>query len=464
MTTPTLAGPEQSLVGPVEPKNDELIVVFQNGRLEDVYDIGTRAGTYFQRVKHRLKRGKWTYARLLRSDIKIGTTVHQVALADGWELPYVQLHAFVALNQDEGYGSLRRRLLARGLSFMEALTSELHGEMQQFVRDMFAGRTHEEVKAQPIYTSKGVKPRLLKDLYVVDSVHVTGYSSDPKYEEMLEEQKARKVDHEVIERAKVNAAARDITVVEWENPELLRQAREQAHERFKLQMEAELESRRIAVDSKRIDAELDRAHIDAQANVNIAAIQNARELSRAKGVLPNLTVSGRPAPIEAGAMAADEDAVIEIAVPERLGRDSRLIGAWKRALGPVKAVRGLVQVEDDGRSLILMVLDESVPGLDDLPVLLSEAFPGEDVVILPESPVLMDWVIALVQQRAPKVMAMEPIWLLEERDDVLHILVGSNTGQAMSIVKAVQAPGSLIVPGLDALLPYDDVVCSTAMM
>lgn len=183
------------------------------------------------------------------------------------------------------------------------------------------------------------------------------------------------------------------------------------------------------------------------------------------GVLPDFASFGRPAPIVAA--PADEDAIIELPVPGPLGRDSRLVNAWKRAGGPVKAVRGLVQVEDDGRSLVLLAVDYSAVGLSgmpDLPVLLAEAFPGEEVVVLPESPVLIDWVIALVQQRAPKVMAMEPIWLLEERDEDLHILVGSNTNQAMGIVKAVLAPGTLIVPGLDALLPYDNVVCNTALM
>src|SRR3954468_14447067 len=102
MSAPTLTGPETPLVGRVEPANDEVIAVFRNGKLIDIWDSGDRARALW--LKYRP--GSLTYARLLRSDIRIDTTVPSVLVADEWLLPQVQVKTFVALSKANRYSAL----------------------------------------------------------------------------------------------------------------------------------------------------------------------------------------------------------------------------------------------------------------------------------------------------------------------------------------------------------------------
>src|SRR6476661_9381230 len=102
MSAPTLTGPETPLVGRVEPKSDEVIAVFRNGKLIDIWDSGDRARALWLRYRP----GTLTYARILRSDIPITTEVESVEVADGWLLPRVTVETFVALNEARGYAAL----------------------------------------------------------------------------------------------------------------------------------------------------------------------------------------------------------------------------------------------------------------------------------------------------------------------------------------------------------------------
>jgi hypothetical protein len=70
----------------------------------------------------------------------------------------------------------------------------------------------------------------------------------------------------------------------------------------------------------------------------------------------------------------------------------------------------------------------------------------------------------LVHERVTRVDDLQPTLMLEERDDTLRILVGSSAGRAGKVVKALLDPTALIVPALCALLPYDDVTVSTAVV
>lgn len=146
-----------------------------------------------------------------------------------------------------------------------------------------------------------------------------------------------------------------------------------------------------------------------------------------------------------------------------LARDPRLLVAWKRAGGPGRAVKGIVRVEEAERSLVVLQLDASFEIAEHDRILL-EAFPNDDAFVLPCSSNLLDWVMALVRQRAPEIAEWAGAWTLEERDASLHIRVGHQEAPGGGVVKAILSEGTLIVPALCALLPYDDVVCSAEIL
>jgi hypothetical protein len=182
-------------------------------------------------------------------------------------------------------------------------------------------------------------------------------------------------------------------------------------------------------------------------------------------LVPDLTLGIRGLEPAAQPAAADNDTTATVAAPvEDLARDPRLMTDWKRAHGPGRAVKGLVRVEEDGAALTVLVLDTAAAVSVDLPVLLGQAFPGEDVVVLSDTDSLLSWVTTLVHARTPRIQDLQLVRELEERDDTLRILVGSQSGRAGKVVKAVLDPTTLVVPALCALLPYDDVSCSTALV
>lgn len=457
-----MTGPEQNLVGRVEPKSDEVIAVFRNGKLIDIWDSGDRARALWLRYRP----GTLTYARILRSDIPIRTEVESVEVADGWLLPKVTVETFVALNDAHGYAALRKRLEARGLGYADALSVELGGEMNRFVRSLFADRSHAEVIRDPAPPGVGVRTLLLHDLFVVDSVHVTGMAPDPQYSELRTAVQGRKVDVEVIARAELNAQARGLSLHDWENPQLVELRMQQEHERALAGAQQDLELERLKVEAERDRLLLQKAEVEARGSIAIAAVNNVTALSRAQrsGVLPDLTLGIGTAPEHAQASTGHEYAPTIPAPVDDLARDPRLMSAWKRAGGPGRAVKGIVRVEEDGATLVLLALDGSATAALDLPVLIGQAFPGEDVVVLPESDSLLTWIDALIHERAARIDDLQPVLALEERDDTLRLLVGSQSGRAGRVVKAVLEPSALIVPALCALLPYEDVTCSTALV
>lgn len=461
MSTPVLTGPETPLAGRVEPKNDEVIVVFRNGKLIDVWDSGDRARALW--LRHRP--GSLTYARLLRSDIGIETVVSSVAVADGWVLPQVQVQTFVALNKAGGYAALKHRLNERGLTFMGALRAELEAEMNRFVRGLFSSRGHADVIADPAPEGLGAATVLLHGLFVVDSVHVQAISADPQYSQLRTAVQGKKVDVEEIARAEAMAIARGLTLHDYENPQLVELRIRQEHERALAAATTQLELERLKVEAERDRLQLQKAELEARGSIAVEAVRNVGALGRAQksGLVPDLTLGIRgPAPV-AQSGPTDDDTTGTVAAPvEELARDPRLMTDWKRAHGPGRAVKGLVRVEEDGAALTVVVLDTTAAASVDLPVLLGQAFPGEDVVVLPETESLLSWVIALVHART-RIQELQPVIELEERDDTLRIVVGSQSGRAGKVVKAVLDPTTLIVPALCALLPYDDVTCSTAL-
>jgi hypothetical protein len=463
MSAPSLTGPEQPLAGRVEPKSDEVIAVFRNGKLVDIFDSGDRARALWMRYRP----GSLTYARILRSDIPLKTEVSAVAVDDGWLLPEVVVQTFVALNDAGGYRALRRRLEARGLSYADALTAELDGEMNRFVRTLFADRSHADVISNPTPPGLGARTVLLDGLFVVDSVHVQKVSADPQYSQLRTAVQGRKVDVEEIARDEAVARAHGVTLHELKNPQLEELRLQQEHERALAMAQQSLELERLKVEAERDRLQLQRAELEARGSIAIAAVNNVTALGRAQksGVLPDLSLGiAGPGP-GVGAGAPDPDFVPTIPAPlDELARDPRLMADWRRAGGPGRAVKGLVRVEEDGSSLVLLALDGVASSVLDLPVLVGQAFPGEDVVVLPQSDSLLTWVDALVHDRARRIDDLEPVLTLEDRDDTLRILVGSRSGRAGKVVKAVLDPTTLIVPALCALLPYDDVTCSTALV
>ncbi len=213
--------------------------------------------------------------------------------------------------------------------------------------------------------------------------------------------------------------------------------------------------------------ELQKAGLEARAAVATTALENVTSLARAKNVaaLADLTSLGLGPGNDAPSESAGEPSTDFIAAPiDELARDSALLAAWRRAGALVRSVKGIVHVEEDGASPVVLALDPQAERPADLPVLLGEAFPDEDAVVLPSSPSLLDWVTALVAERAPDVQQLDPVWTLEERDGNLDVLVGSRTGRGGTVVKAVLGHTTLIVPTLSALLlsRYDSVSCGTA--
>jgi hypothetical protein len=132
---------------------------------------------------------------------------------------------------------------------------------------------------------------------------------------------------------------------------------------------------------------------------------------------------------ESAAILDDAESLVLTPIQD-LARDPRLLMTWKRAGGSGRPVRGIVQVEEDDASVIVIALDPELPPLVDIDLLVAQAFPSEDVVVLPSSRSLLDWVIALVRARAPGVDELEPVWTLEQRGDRLHLLVGSRNSRA----------------------------------
>lgn len=462
MNTPVLTGPEQPLTGHVEPRNDEVIAVFRNGKLVDLRAPGKRARALF--LKYRP--GSLTYARILRSDIAFDNTVTLVRVSDGWVLPSVQVTTLVALNDEDDYGALRDRLVDRGLGFSTALTEELAGEMDRFVRRLVSPMTHAGVIDSPTPDHWGHAAELLSGLFVVDSVHVKAAVPDPQYVEMHTAKQGLVVDEALNARALANARARDLSLQEYENPQALAQRKQQEHELELARLTTGVEMQRITVESERDRLLLKKAELEANATVLSEAMRNTAALTRGNNaeVLANLVNRGFGGSIEAPAPPVTVDAEAPLPAPTSgLGRDPGLLDALRRAGGPGKSgVRGLVRVVDDGAALVLLVL---APGVDpaDLPTWQATAFPGDDVVVLPAEATLVDWVTTLVDERAPHAAALQPVWTLHEDDGELQIQVGSRGGRPVQVVKAVQAPHTLVVPALAALLPYDDVTCTPAL-
>lgn len=458
MAAPTLTGPETPLTGHVEPKNDEVLAVFRNGKLEGIRAPGERARALWMRYKP----GSLTYARILRSDISFETTIADVAVQDGWILPTVEVQTLVALNPAGNYAALRYRLQDRGLDFMTALQAELEAEMGAFVRRLFAPRTHPEVLTDPTPPGFGARELLLYDLFVVDSVYVRRADADPQYAQLRTAVQGRKVDVEETARARAMAEARGLSLHDWENPELVQLSRQQQHELAALALKNQAEMERLKVEAQR---DLARVELEQRGAVGVETVRNIGAVTRAtrSGTVPEL--SGLLRGLDAGpepAVVVPDDGQVPAPIDD-LNRDPQLMTRWKRAGGPGRAVEGLVRVEEDGASLVLLALDHGVAAGLDVPVLLGQAFPGEDVVVLPDSPSLLDWVDALVRERVPRVEDLQPVLALEQRDDTLRVLVGSRNGRAGKVVKAILEPSTLIVPGLCALLPHDDVTCSTAL-
>jgi hypothetical protein len=463
LSAPSFTGPETPLQGRVEPKSDEVIAVFRNGKFLDIWDSGDRARSLW--LKYRP--GSLTYARILRSDIPLTTDVTAVAVDDGWLLPKVSVQTFVALNDAGSYRALRRRLEARGLAYAGALTAELDAEMNRFVRALFADRTHAEVIGNPTPPGLGASTELLDGLFVVDRVHVREVRPDPQYSQLRTAVQGKKVDVEEIARDEAIARAHGVSLHELKNPQFEQLRLQQEHERAMAEAQHSLELERLKVEAVRDRLQLERALLEARGTVAVAAVNNVAALGRAQksGVLPDLTlgIGSSAAGEDMGAPETDIGPTIPAPVHE-LARDPRLIAEWKRAGGPGRAVRGIVRVEDDGAALILLALDGVSSSSLDLPVLLGQAFPGTDVVVLPQSDSLLTWVDELVHQRATRIDELEPVLTLEQLDDTLRILVGSRSGRSGLVVKAVLDPTTLIVPALCALLPYDDVTCLPALV
>lgn len=458
MTTPTLTGTETPLSGHVEPKNDEVIAVFRNGKLEGIRAPGERARALWMRYRP----GTLTYARILRSDISFEKAVEDVAVQDGWILPRVEVQTLVALNPAGGYAALRYRLQDRGLTFMTALEAELTAEMDAFVRRLFAPRTHSEVLADPTPAGFGAREHLLYDLFVVDSVYVKRADADPQYAQMRTAVQGRKVDVEETARARAMAEARGLSLHDWENPDLVRMHRQQEHELAMAAQNNEAAMARLRVEAER---DLARVEVEQRGAIGVETVRNIGAVTRAtkSGAIPELGgllrgLDSGPEPVVVPP-AADGDVPAPV---DDLNRDPQLMAQWKRAGGTSRAVEGLVRVEDDGAALVLLALDhEAAAGLD-VGVLTAQAFPGEDLVVLPDSASLLEWVDALVRARAARIDDLQPVLALEQRDDRLQILVGSRNGRAGKVVKAILEPSTLIVAGLCALLPYEEITCSTA--
>lgn len=464
MTAPTLTGPVQALTGHVEPNNDEVIAVFRNGKLHQIYGPGGRARALWLRYRP----GTLTYARILRSDISIEHSVVGVAVQEGWLLPRVSVQTLVALNPVNDYAALRDRLEERGLQFMAALTAELEAEMSAFVRRIFAPRTHAEVLADPTPPGFGAREVLLHGLFVVDSVYVKHAEADPQFAQLRTAVQGRIVDVEENARSLANADIRGLSLYEYENPELVQLKMQQHHELAMAAGQQFVDLERLKVEAQRDQLDFEKAALAGQAAVGVETVRNIGAVTRAtkSGAVPELSgllrgLDGRQEPI---VVPHSQDG--EVLAPRGdLNRDPRLMAEWKRAGGPRGAVDGLIRVEDDGAVLLLLALERGVADTLDLGVLLGQAFPGEDVVVLPDSDSLLVWVQALVRERVPHIEDLQPVFTLEEREGVLRILVGSQNGRAGKVVKAVLEPTTLIIPALCALCPgYDDVTCTPALV
>ncbi|WP_222272351.1 CHAT domain-containing protein [Modestobacter marinus] len=223
MTNPRLVSEELPLRGHVEPRNNEIIAVFRNGKLHDMYGPGVRAHTFWQRYLL----GGLTYARIAHSDISIEARVEKVGVQDGWLLPEVQVQTLVALNPDDGYSALREHLEAQGLQFLTALTSELQSEINALVRRLFARRTHADVLANPTPVGFGADQVLLQALFVVDRLYVKHVVADPQYVLPRTAMRNREVGIDEKTDTQAEPKAPGTALEKYTNPELTRREMQQ---------------------------------------------------------------------------------------------------------------------------------------------------------------------------------------------------------------------------------------------
>ncbi|MCZ2826052.1 MULTISPECIES: hypothetical protein [unclassified Modestobacter] len=274
MDVPSLISEELPLPGRVEPRNDELIAVFRDGRLQTIYAPGDRARALWLRYRP----GRLTYARISR-EIRIDAFVQGVALQDGWLLPEVRVQTFVALNPANGYALLRARIEERGLQFMAALTAELEAEISAFVRRLFAPRTHAEVLAAPTPAGFGASEVLLRGLFVVDSVHVEHAAADPQYGQQRSAVQARRVDVAEDAQSHSDAEARGLPLPDDNNPELVKLR--QQHELTLAAAQLELELQRLRIEAERDRQALSRAELEARSAIAAETLRNISAIRRA---------------------------------------------------------------------------------------------------------------------------------------------------------------------------------------
>ena len=483
---PRLATSPQDMVTRVEPKNDEVLVVFRNGALDGVFAPGDRASRL--RLRLPIRPGALTYARILRSDIKVECPVRRVLLRNGeWTLPSVHVTAFIALNPANDYAALKARLRDRGLGFFEAVASQLEADVSAAVRTMFGKRTHEDVDGSPASTGDLLHQTLLHDLYVIDSVTITDVQPDPQYALYVENLRGMVVDQSANERASMNAGAQGQSLEEYLNPdrvltreaqsfELARQqmelqhaaalqAQQAAHERALAAIEERKHTESLLVESDRIDAARTESHLRTDAEVRIAAIQNASSLdrlaSRGHESLVTSLVSSPSQPAgqqgDLSPLTLEGELVDAVAPPATLPVDPAVRDVLVEAGITRRTIRGALRRtgsgSGSGSDVVLLVTDQARPAVG---TLATQLFPDAEVVLLSATDSVSDWVLQLVHRRVPgSAEAQVSVSLHEESEGELALTIGVPAGRPGPWVKRIAGQESMVRALLMELLSYD---------
>lgn len=437
-----LVGDLVDLVPPLNVNPGTVLLTFRHGAPVDVIKPGKK-----------LRRGRGLPLTMApqgvpisTADIPIDVEVSSIALPGPYGLPRLEARLVISINDRDDFTALKRYVQRKGLNFAQLLDGEVSDEFDRRVRQALGGYEHVQLHRMGNLSALiDANTPLLDGLFRIESVqHVTA-SWHPEFvraqeamaskareaAEMLLEhettplrlQAAEDEDLVVLERA----ARRGLSMVEFENPELLGAEEQRRHE---------------------LQVEIIR---NADALRRIGGGDTVAEAMRSVVHSVDTPLAGLTAGPDGDSTTQPTQVVDPI---DRLKRDAVLLRLW-RASGLPGEPTGVGL----GEKVLLAVYEGQVSAEHRRQLIdtIGSKVDASEVVTIDQAASIEDVVRRYLQERVPELASNDVTMALAVVGSSLIITLASSLVRLSPLLSRIKDPAADVLAPLAAVLPYDVV-------
>ncbi len=454
------------VTGPVHADLNHVLVVLRNGRPIRLVGPGKRLG--------KLGLGLLGHLQALQislSPVKVNLTLTDVPLRieDGTQFHLPEVRLSIRMRVTDDLDALESALSTLGLRFAEALQDEAQDEVVTRVRHVFTQLHHAEIwEASSLRSRLGAVRRVLGGAVVIDYLSEPLVTPDPRYRDMID---ARADAEAQLVRQAEQQRVRTQTVTHDEEVQLLQVRAESSIFGAKVEALAGVARAHNLNLQHLLYPELQSLEREQRHEVIMALLADPNILRRNAGLEAALmghlaqlsvpTVLEQPAPRLQGRVITHQPSVVSggerLMTPPLQISDPQLEAVWNRVRAP-RGLMGLGFATAGGRAQVLAVVEDGERVTAPFPAA-SEVCAADvvELVQVPYEQALEDLVSAYMQQQLRDLPAgairFEPI----AEGSRLRLNLSSQQLRPITVKRALEAPGNLVLPTLQSVLPYSGI-------